>query len=423
MTHELIIMSETTTSNKVTNFIKNLDVSSADFQQRAAERLGELDFPTTRDEYWKYTRLGKLTKLELSKFADPDKLNLTKHIISNDYIVVVNGFVREDLSQFSKLDFEIDFLGSDRMANEHYFDKNLNKKDVFSSINSAFFEKVISIKIGGNKINKGPLQIIYVSKGNQIISNTRLYIEAGKSSQSEIIQTFISKESTDSFTNHVTEAYVSENAHLKINKAQLDEGSNSIISTEQVHQERNSVFKINTITLSGALVRNNINISVAGENCETFMNGAVITKDNEMVDNHTFVDHQVPNCMSDENYKYVLGGRSTGVFNGRVVVQKDAQVINAYQNNGNILLSDYAKINSKPELEIYADDVKCSHGSTTGQLDDEAIFYLQARGISKDNAKKLLVRAFIGEVIESFENEHFENYINEQLAEIHGWRN
>ena len=416
-------MSETIAKNKITNFIKNLDVSPAHFQQMAAERLGELDFPTTRDEYWKYTRLGKLTKLDLEKSADPDRLNLTKHIISNDYLVVVNGFIREDLSQYSKLDFEIDFLGSDRMAEEPFFDKDLNKKDVFASMNSAFFEKVISIKIGANKVNEGPLQIIYVSKGENIISNTRLFIDAGKSSQSEILQNFVSMDGSSSFNNHVTEVFVAENAHLKINKAQLESDSNSLISTEQIHQEANSIFKINTVTLSGSLVRNNINIAVAGQNCETHMFGAIVTKNNEHIDNHTFVDHQVSNCMSNENYKYVLGGKSTGVFNGRVVVQKDAQVINAYQKNGNILMSDHSKINSKPELEIYADDVKCSHGSTTGQLDDDAIFYLQARGISKDNARKLLVRAFIGEIIESFDNEHFEKYINTQLEIIHGWNN
>jgi len=183
----------------------------------------------------------------------------------------------------------------------------------------------------------------------------------------------------------------------------------------------NSNFKINTITLSGGLVRNNINITVAGENCETHMNGAVITKDNQHIDNHTFVDHQVANCFSNENYKYVLADKSTGVFNGRVIVQKDAQKINAYQNNGNILLSDQATINSKPELEIYADDVKCSHGSTTGQLDENAIFYLESRGISKEKAKKLLVSAFIGEVIEELDNKDFITFIKSQLEEIHNW--
>jgi len=414
-------MTTLTASNKINQFIQNLEVSPAHFQQNAAERLGELEFPTSRDEYWKYTRLNRLTKNEFSKQINPDKLNLTKSIISNDYLVVVNGFIREDLSQYSKLDFEIDFLGSDRMAEESNFDSGLNKKDVFSSLNSAFFEKVIRIKIGANKINEGPLQIIYINKGEHIISNTRLYIEAGKSSQSEIIQSFISMDATENFTNHITEVFIKENAHLKINKIQIEDKSCFHICTEQIHQEMNSNFKINTITLSGGLVRNNINITVAGENCETHMNGAVITKDNQHIDNHTFVDHQVANCFSNENYKYVLADKSTGVFNGRVIVQKDAQKINAYQNNGNILLSDQATINSKPELEIYADDVKCSHGSTTGQLDENAIFYLESRGISKEKAKKLLVSAFIGEVIEELDNKDFITFIKSQLEEIHNW--
>jgi Fe-S cluster assembly protein SufD len=414
-------MSNTLTKNKINDFIKNLDVSSAHFQQMAAERLGELDFPTTRDEYWKYTRLGKLTKIEFKKFADRDRLNLTKHIISNDYIVIVNGFIREDLSQYSKLAFDIDFVGSDRMSEVKGFDSNLNKKDVFSTLNSAFFEKTIQIKIGANKKNEGPLQLIYVSKGENVISNPRLFVDAGKFSESEIIETFIGIEANSCFTNHITEVQVGENAILKINKTQVEGDSNFHICTEQISQAENSTFKINTVTLNGAMVRNNINISVEGENCETHMNGAIIASESNHIDNHTFVDHRVSNCYSNENYKYVLAEKSVGVFNGRVVVQKDAQKINAYQKNGNILLSKTAKINSKPELEIYADDVKCSHGSTTGQLDEDAIFYLQARGISKENAKKLLVKAFIGEVIEAFENDQFEEYVSGQLFAIHGW--
>lgn len=414
-------MSNTLTTNKINDFIKNLDVSSAHFQQMALERLGELDFPTTRDEYWKYTRLGKLTKIKFKKFADPDRLNLTKHIISNDYIVIVNGFIREDLSQYSKLAFDIDFVGSDRMSEVKGFDSNLNKKDVFSTLNSAFFEKTIQIKIGANKKNEGPLQLIYVSKGENVISNPRLFVNAGKFSESEIIETFIGIEANTCFTNHITEVRVEENAILKINKTQVEGNSNFHICTEQISQAANSTFKINTVTLNGAMVRNNINISVEGENCETHMNGAIIASESNHIDNHTFVDHRVSNCYSNENYKYVLAEKSVGVFNGRVVVQKDAQKINAYQKNGNILLSETAKINSKPELEIYADDVKCSHGSTTGQLDEEAIFYLQARGISKENAKKLLVKAFIGEVLEAFDNNQFEEYVSGQLLAIHGW--
>jgi Fe-S cluster assembly protein SufD len=410
---------EMTISDKIQALIKHLKVSPAKFQQEAFERLAQNELPTTRDEYWKYTRLGKLTKQSYVKLQNPDRLNLTKYIVSNDYLVVVNGYIREDLSQYSKLDFEIDFLSSDRMAENGNFNQIPN--DVFSNINSAYFEKVVSIRIGEKKINEGPLQIIYVSSGKNTICNNRLYIEAGKSSESEIVETFVSYDADNCFTNQITEVVVEANAKLTINKLQVESESNIHISTEQIKQAKDSYFKINTISLNGLLLRNNINIDVKGQNCETHMNGAVITKDGQHVDNHTFVNHQVANCFSNENYKYVLDGKSTGVFNGKVIVQKDAQKINAYQNNGNILLSEQASINSKPELEIYADDVKCSHGSTTGQLDEQAIFYLQSRGISKENARKMLVQAFVGEVIEEIQNKDFLNLLATKLEEIHGW--
>ena len=408
-----------TLSEKVQAFIQNLEAPVSNFQTAAFERLESQDFPTTKDEYWKYTRLGKLTKNSFVKANDPDRLNLTKYIISNDYLVVVNGFIREDLSQYSQLNWEIDFLGSDRMAENGNFKKVPDT--IFNNLNAAYFEKVQCIKIGDNKINEGPLQIIYVTRGENVIANNRLFIHAGRSSESEIIETFVSYDAENCFTNQVTEVVVEQNAKLTINKAQLESNSTMHISTEQIYQDTDSVFKINTATLSGRLVRNNINIEVAGQNCETHMNGAMITKDDQHVDNHTFVDHQVPNCFSNENYKYVLDGKSTGVFNGRVVVQKDAQVINAYQNNGNIILSDTANINSKPELEIYADDVKCSHGSTTGQLDENAIFYLQSRGISKEKAKTILVIAFIEEVLAEIENKEFTDLLNLELNRIHQW--
>lgn len=408
-----------TISEKVQSFIENFQTPNSEFQKSALERLEYLDFPTTKDEYWKYTRTGKISNNSFSIHNDPDRLNLTKHIISNDYLVVVNGFIREDLSQYSKLDWEIDFISSDRMAEDDQFNNVPN--DIFTNINSAYFDKVQSIRIGEKKINEGPLQIIYITKGENIIANNRLFIHAGSFSESQIIETFVSYDAENCFTNQVTEVVVEDNAKLIINKAQIESEKNLHVSTEQIWQGENSIFQINTVTLSGRLIRNNINISVAGENCETHMNGAIITKDGQHVDNHTFVDHQVSNCFSNENYKYVLDGKSTGVFNGKVIVRKDAQIINAYQNNGNIILSDQANINSKPELEIYADDVKCSHGSTTGQLDEDALFYLQTRGISKKNAKTMLVGAFIGEVLEEIDNSDFVEFINEKLVDIHGW--
>jgi Fe-S cluster assembly protein SufD len=193
------------------------------------------------------------------------------------------------------------------------------------------------------------------------------------------------------------------------------------IATDQVHQERDSYFKINTITLSGKLVRNNLNILVDGENCETNLNGAFLLQDGQLVDNHTIVDHLKPNCNSNELYKGVLNGKSIGVFNGKVFVRQNAQKINAFQSNANVLLSEDASMNSKPELEIYADDVKCSHGSTTGQMDEEAIFYLRTRGISDQSARALMTQAFIGDVLNQIDSEEVRSYIESKLIEIHGW--
>jgi Fe-S cluster assembly protein SufD len=219
----------------------------------------------------------------------------------------------------------------------------------------------------------------------------------------------------------VTEISIAQNAYLTIDKLQEENDSCFQIATEQVQQAKDSNFTINTITLNGGLVRNNLNIFVNGQNCETHLNGAYILKDNQHVDNHTVVDHKVAHCESNELYKGVIDGKATAVFNGKVYVRKDAQKINAFQSNGNVLLSDDASVNSKPELEIYADDVKCSHGSTTGQLDEDAVFYLRARGIGEKAARQLMVGAFVGEVFEKIGSEAVRRRIDTILTERFGW--
>jgi Fe-S cluster assembly protein SufD len=206
-----------------------------------------------------------------------------------------------------------------------------------------------------------------------------------------------------------------------LDKLQYENETCYHISSEQIDQDANSTVTVNTVTLNGRLVRNNLNFVVNGQNATSNLNGAYILKANQHVDNHTVVDHKVANCNSNELYKGVMDEKSTGVFNGKVFVRQDAQKINAFQSNGNILLSDDATINSKPELEIYADDVKCSHGSTTGQLDNDAVFYLRARGLSEKSAKRLLVRAFIDEALEAISSEDFHAYVNRCLEERFDW--
>jgi Fe-S cluster assembly protein SufD len=217
-----------------------------------------------------------------------------------------------------------------------------------------------------------------------------------------------------------TSISIEDGAHLSMTKVQTECNQNYHIASENVNQAQNSNFTINTLTLGGELVRNNLNISVNGQNCETNLNSAYILKDNQHVDNHTLVDHRVPNCVSNELYKGVIDGKATAVFNGKVFVRKDAQKINAFQSNGNVLLSDSASVNSKPELEIYADDVKCSHGSTTGQLDEKAVFYLRSRGLSEKQAREMLVQAFVGDVLEQLD-EPIRDFVNQVLEKRFGW--
>ncbi|MFB0925053.1 MAG: Fe-S cluster assembly protein SufD, partial [Vicingaceae bacterium] len=199
------------------------------------------------------------------------------------------------------------------------------------------------------------------------------------------------------------------------NKIQNNAGESYQISSEQLYQRKDSNFTINTMTLQGTLVRNNLNIEVHGEGCETNLNGIYLGEAKNHIDNHTIVDHLKPNCNSNEVYKGILDDNSVGVFNGKVFVRRDAQKTNAFQQNNNILLTDDAVINSKPELEIYADDVKCSHGSTIGQLDDEAIFYLRARGVSKRSAINMMITAFVKDALERVSIPELKNYIETKI--------
>jgi len=214
--------------------------------------------------------------------------------------------------------------------------------------------------------------------------------------------------------------FVGENAQLEYNKIQDKKDNNYSISTEQVFQASNSNFTINTATFNGALVRNNLTIEVDGNNCETNLNGLYLGQNKDHIDNHTIVDHKKPYCNSNEVYKGILDDDSVGVFNGKVFVRQDAQITNAFQQNNNILLSDDAIANSKPELEIYADDVKCSHGSTIGQIDDEAIFYLQSRGLSRKSAINLMINAFAKDALAKISIEALSSYIDNKIENRFG---
>lgn len=395
-------------------------------RKKAETILESIQFPTTRTEAWKYTRLGKISN---KVFCIEKKIieDLSNYVISKDAytFIFVNGFLQSKTeASYLPEGLSVSSVRNESENTKNYIGKNVTlDNEIFNSINTQFATDGVFVHIDKKCIIEKPIQIIHVLTGNNVISNFRNIIVSEDNSQAHVIQGYFSENAIESFTNVITEVFVKENAHLSIDKIQFEDETCFQIATEQVEQAKNSTFTINTFTLNGALVRNNLNIEVNGQNCCTNLSAAYILKGNQHVDNHTIVDHKAPNCESHELYKGVVNDKSTAVFNGKVFVRKDAQKINAFQSNANVLLSDDASVNSKPELEIYADDVKCSHGSTTGQLDEEAIFYLRARGLSEKSARKLIVSAFINDVLEKIKNEDFKEFILQLLQERFNWDN
>ncbi len=416
---------ETTQINKVLSFVDNWEVPKDDssIRKEALATLAHMDFPTTRVEDWKYTRTTRITNKEFHQSEILD-VNINKFRIPNleaHQLVFVNGYFRNELSSILK-DEGLEIKTIQELDENLYADTlEDTEENVFSLINKAYSTSGTCINFKKNKKADYPVHILHVVSGENVVSNVRHFVSSEFGSKGEVITSFHSLNANDCFVNAVIEGNVAENANLNITQLQLEEQTTFHIFKEQFVQEKNSNLEINTVTLGSLLTRNGINILVDGENCHSELNGVYLGKNKQHLDTHTFIDHLYGHCTSSETYKGVMNDQSTGVFNGKVIVRQDAQKIEAYQSNGNILLSPKASVNSKPELEIYADDVRCSHGSTTGQLDEDAVFYLRARGISEVKAKELLVVAFISEVLEKIKNESVLAYIQDQLVERLNW--
>ena len=393
-------------------------------KNQAFELLKGLEFPTRKTEDWRYTSVKKILKKKYVQFNEAEKVGLSDQIVPSldaYNIVLVNGVYSEELSDVNFPD-EIVVDTFPKALEEHislihstFNGIAKNNEEVFTALNTSYFHEGVFIHIPKKVKLEKSIHIIHVNTKSNTVSNVRLLIVADEFSEVGVVQSFASINAMECLTNSVTEVFVKENAKVVIDKVQSEEPKNNLISTVQVNQKANSTFKINTAIISGDFVRNGINIDVDGENCTSEMNGLYMQKGIQHVDNHTKISHLKPNCTSFELYKGVLSDKSTGVFNGKVIVAVDAQKIEAYQQNKNIILSREATMNAKPELEIFADDVKCSHGTTTGQFDEEAIFYLQTRGISKESAKKLLIEAFADEVIDKVDSEELRIWIKEKL--------
>lgn len=400
-----------TISHPILEKLKQSDINP-EITNAALDVIEKSSFPTRKTEDWKYTRVNKLLKKEytqkeaLDNFTPSDFID--KHLDAIN-VFVVNGHYSTSLSDTNTIDGL--FIEKISKNNINYNTITNIESNIFSAINTAYANDGLSISVQKNTKVKQPIHIININTENNVFANPRTLIVVEQSSELEVIQTFVSPNAKETFTNALTEIFVKENAKCTFTKIENEGAENALISTEDVKQLNDSTFQINTITKRQEFVRNGLNIAVDGQNCSTYLNGTYSPINGEHVDNHTRVDHLQPNCMSSEIYKGVLNDKSTGVFNGKVIVHVDAQKIEAYQKNNNVLISDNATMNAKPELEIFADDVKCSHGTTTGQFDEEAIFYLQARGISKKTAKEMLIEAFMDEVYNEIENEVVRDFV------------
>lgn len=388
--------------------------------------VNELPVPTTRTEAWKYTRVGRIISQKLQKNSaevNPSDYQIALEDANAARLVLVNGQFRADLSTLPKAsNIRVQALEDARNTGlaGRLGSLSNQENDFFEAVNLAYAESGVYIHLGKGSILESPLYILHIAEGSSTAAIARTVIEIEERSALKVIQHSASPAGCSGFHSHVTEAFIGKNASLEIDKIQDEGGEIFQHATEWVQQERDSRFDIRTITLRGHWVRNNLNVRVAGENCSTNLWGAYMPLGKELIDNHTMVDHLVPHCESNEVYKGFLNDQSTGVFNGKVYVRPDAQKTNAYQQNANIVLTDNASMNAKPELEIYADDVKCSHGSTTGQLDEEALFYLRARGLSAKNARRLLVEAFVGEIMEAIGDPNIRKHCLNALADRSG---
>tara|TARA_B100001113_G_scaffold85471_1_gene68100 strand:+ start:531 stop:1847 length:1317 start_codon:yes stop_codon:yes gene_type:complete len=408
----------------------NIDSYVHDIRSEAIKQFESIGFPTKKLENWKYTSLKNLLNNDYSVLPQLNNVlefkDIRKYLIDDidSYkIIFVDGKYCSHLSETTHEGMDICTLSAAlsqskyELIVENYFNK-IAHDDGITSLNTAFSNEGAFIHIPKNKFVEKPVQIIHFSTGNEssLMFQPRNMIIVDENSQVQIIERHQSLSENRVFTNSVTEIYAEKKSIIDYYKIQNDNLQSSLIDNTYVNQERNSAFSMHTFSLGNELIRNNLNISQNDQFIETTIKGVTIIGDQQHVDHNTLINHNKPNCNSHQDYKGIYNNKSTGVFNGRVMVKKEAQKTNAFQSNNNVLLSDKATINAKPQLEIYADDVKCSHGCTVGQLDKNALFYLKSRGIPQKEATALLMYGFANNILESVKIPEIKTRINHLIA-------
>ena len=399
-------------------------------REKSIQHLEDTGFPTIKDEEWKYTNLLPILKndYQLSESKSEITAQSLKEYILTDtdthLMVFVNGQFSEELSSIDEKHATICSLSEAEEKNpnilQKYWGSCLSKTpDSLVSLNSALSKEGAFIYVPKNKVVEKPIQIIYVT--NQVSADlflqSRNLIVIEENAQVQITERHQNFDGKEVFTNALTEIYADDNSIVDFYKIQNDKRSCSLIDNTWVKQGKNCNCTVDTFSFGGKFIRNNLNFLLEGEHSESNMRGITLIGQDQLVDHHTMVDHAVPNCLSNEMYKGIYDDNAKGVFNGKVMVRPDAQKTNAFQSNNNLLLTDSASIDTKPQLEIYADDVACSHGCTIGQLDDEALFYLRSRGIPFKEAQAMLMYAFANDVLSNVKIPELKEKLNKIIAE------
>lgn len=415
-------------------FEGNVDVEHSvhDVRTQAMKNFEAKGFPSKKQEEWKYTSLNSLQKIDFSIFPREENTLEYKdvkqyfiHEIDTYKIVFVDGIYSSYLSETTHDGVDICLMSAAltkpmyKPVIDVYFNKVASKDESLTSLNTAFIREGAYIYIPKNKMPKKPVEIIHFATGNEasLMLQPRNLIVVEENAELQVIERHQSLTSNEVLTNSVTEIFADKSAIVDYYKIQNDTANANLIDNTYIDQKDKSVVKIHSFCFGGKLTRNNLNFYQNGEYIDSTMKGVTILGEKQHVDHHTLVHHKQPNCESHQDYKGIYGENSTGVFNGKIVVDKIAQKTDAFQQNNNVLMSDKATINSKPQLEIFADDVKCSHGCTIGQLDKEALFYLQTRGIPKKEARALMMYAFANNVLASVRIPELKVRINKLIAE------
>ena len=412
--------------NEILEQYKSIPKEFPQQQEEALKHFSRLGFPTTKNEEWKYTNISPILHKNFSfaisdsKISKEEILKRLPFLKDAVFAVTENGKLNAKISNLENLSAGIEIKNLRDVKNLPLVKKHFNlyvdvQEDAFGALNTAFTNDGVVILVAKDAVVEKPVYIVNVSSSIQEAINVydRLLVIAEKNSQAKIFCINISQNNTsETFVNSQVEVFSDENSSLEYCVLQSENEKSFHINGTHVYQSANSKFACTTIALGGNIHRNKLHIKLDGQNCETHMNGLYIAGGSQLLDNHTAVYHSQPHCNSNQLYKGILGGKAHGVFNGKIMVEKDAQKTNAYQSNKNILLSNDAVINAKPQLEIFADDVKCTHGATTGQMDDDALFYLRARGINENNAKALLNLAFADDVLNKISDDDFRSYVH-----------